>query len=194
MSLKIFTYAGIGSRATPKHQIDEIMILASKLSRDGWRLTSGGALGADAAFASVTPHKQRTIYLPWTEFNSNQGSDCHLLSEEEFKLCYKKASQLHPAWSKCSRTVKKLHSRNVAIILGPMIDKPVDVVVCWTPNGAIVGGTGMGIRIAMRYGIPVFNLGNTMSKDICNSLSEIKQNYYEDINRGIDTEKDNTKN
>ena len=179
--MKIFTYAGIGSRSTPSHQIDEIIVLSSKLSADGWRLTTGGAMGADTAFAGPVPHKQRTIYLPWTGFNGNGGDDCYVLEGEEFDLCYKKASQIHMAWHKCSASAKRLHTRNVAIILGPQVKNPVDAVVCWTPKGNVSGGTGMGIRIAMRYGIPVFNLGNMTSKEVYDSLTSIRENYYKSL-------------
>ena len=179
--MKIFTYAGIGSRSTPSHQIDEIIMLASKLSSEGWRLRSGGALGADSAFAGPVPHKQRTLYLPWRGFNGSRGDDCYILEGEEFDLCYSKAAQIHLAWNKCSPTTKKLHARNVAIILGPQLSTPVDAVICWTPKGGVTGGTGMGLRIAMRYGIPTFNLWNMNSKEVYSSLISIQQNYYNSL-------------
>ena len=179
--MKIFTYAGIGSRATPADQIDEIIMLSAKLSADGWRLTSGGALGADIAFSGPVSHKQRTVYLPWSGFNGHRGDDCYILEGDEFDLCYKKAAQIHMAWHKCSPTAKRLHARNVAIILGPRLTTPVDAVVCWTPKGNVTGGTGMGIRIAMRYGIPVYNLGTMISKEVYDKLTELKKNYYKSI-------------
>ena len=52
-----------------------------------------------------------------------------------------------------------MHSRNCHQILGYDLQSPVDAVVCWTPDGNVVGGTATAIRIALKYNIPVFNLG-----------------------------------
>ena len=81
------------------------------------------------------------------------------------------ASEVHPAWDKCNEWARGMHSRNCHQILGYDLKSPVDAVVCWTPNGAVVGGTSTSIRIAMKYNIPVFNLGR-FDKDVV--LQEIK--------------------
>jgi hypothetical protein len=44
------------------------------------------------------------------------------------------------------------------IILGKNLDEPVKFVVCWTPGGKVVGGTGVAIQIAHKNNIPVINL------------------------------------
>ena len=46
------------------------------------------------------------------------------------------------------------------IILGSELDKPVDFVVCWTKGAKEVGGTAMGIKVAKKYSIPVFNIAD----------------------------------
>ena len=71
------------------------------------------------------------------------------------------ASEVHPAWDRCNEWARGMHSRNCHQILGYDLQSPVDAVVCWTPNGNIQGGTSTAIRIAMKYNIPVFNLGRT---------------------------------
>lgn len=81
------------------------------------------------------------------------------------------ASEVHPAWDKCNEWARGMHSRNCHQILGYDLKSPVDAVVCWTPNGAVVGGTATAIRIAMKYNIPVFNLGRS-DKDVV--IQEIK--------------------
>lgn len=53
-----------------------------------------------------------------------------------------------------------LHARNAMQILGPNLDRPANLVVAWTPGGAMKGGTSQAIRMAQDYGIPVRNLGN----------------------------------
>lgn len=71
------------------------------------------------------------------------------------------ASEVHPAWDKCNEWARGMHSRNCHQILGYDLQSPVDAVICWTPNGNIQGGTATAIRIALKYNIPVFNLGCT---------------------------------
>ena len=44
-------YAGIGARATPAAVLSDIEVMAGWLARTGWHLSSGGADGADSAFA-----------------------------------------------------------------------------------------------------------------------------------------------
>jgi hypothetical protein len=68
------------------------------------------------------------------------------------------AMLFHPNWQACNEFARTAHARNTAIILGERCDKPVDCVICWTPGGAIAGGTGQALRIAAGYNIPVFNL------------------------------------
>ena len=85
------------------------------------------------------------------------------------------AAPLHPAWERCSPAVRKLHARNVAILLGDGLDRPVDAVVAWSERGEAVGGTGMGIRIAEDRGIPVLNLGKMSPRAVCERLAAIRQ-------------------
>ena len=83
-----------------------------------------------------------------------------MLSGSDLRSCMEIAADLHPAWDRCSRTVRKLHARNVALLLSETLDRPVDAAVCWTAGGLVTGCTGMGIRIARAHGIPVLNLGS----------------------------------
>ena len=85
------------------------------------------------------------------------------------------AARLHPAWHRCSPAARKLHARNSSILLQPSLDRPVDVVVAWSPGGAVTGGTGMGLRIAAEWGIPVLNLGATTPRMVCERLLAIRR-------------------
>ena len=168
-------WAGIGARNTPPSVLPDMTALSRSLAEAGWHLSSGGAHGADSAFASGTPPGQRTVWLPWPGYNDLSGADCHVPSRERMQQCLAIAARLHPAWNKCSQGVRKLHARNVAILLGPNLDRPVDAVVCFTENGAISGGTGMGLRIAAEHGIPVFNLGAMTMQAAWNGLQQLRQ-------------------
>lgn len=80
------------------------------------------------------------------------------------------ASEVHPAWDRCNEWARGMHSRNCHQILGYDLQSPVDAVICWTPDGKIVGGTATAIRISMKYDIPVFNLGVSDKKSVLNDI------------------------
>ncbi len=168
------TYAGIGARATPTKVLADMTRMAAWLARTGWRLSTGGAAGADSAFAAGAPAERRTVWLPWPGYNGNRGPDCRVPTAAEMASCMEIAAGLHPAWHRCSPAVRKLHARNVAI-LGVARGRPVDALVCWSERGEAVGGTGMGIRIALARGIPVLNLGAMTPRAACERLRDIRR-------------------
>ena len=168
-------YAGIGARATPASVLADMTVMAGWLARTGWHLSSGGADGADSAFAGGAPAEQRTVWLPWRGYNGHSGPDCRVLSAAAMAACMEIAAPLHPAWERCSPAVRKLHARNAAVLLGGTLDRPVDAVVCWSERGAVTGGTGMAIRIAEARGIPVLNLGSMTPRAVCERLAAIRR-------------------
>ena len=171
---KYMPYAGIGSRQTPPEVLSYMERMGSRLNHLGFTLRSGGANGADSAFEiNVGPNKE--IFLPWDGFNdrntvykgltvpfSGASADLYLLAESI-------ARENHPNWEACKRGARAMHVRNVAQVLGADLLTPSLFVVCWTPNGSGSGGTGQAIRIARKYGIPVYDLG--------------KENWKEDIEK-----------
>ena len=172
--MNALTYAGIGARATPPSVLTAMTVTAGWLARQGWHLNSGGAAGADSAFAQGTPAGRRTLHLPWSGYNGCTGPDCRVLSPSELEPCLAVAARLHPAWDRCSPAVRKLHARNAAI-LGVGVGRPVDAVVAWTPGGTVTGGTGMAIRIATDAGIPLLNLGSMTPRAVCERLLAIRR-------------------
>ena len=147
-------YAGIGARQTPAATLRDMTIMAAWAARTGWHLATGGASGADSAFAQGAPTSKRTIYLPWRGFGGQCDPDCRVLAATQMERCMDIVRRLHPAWHRCSPGAQKLHARNAAVLLGCNLDRPIDAVVCWTPGGAVVGGTGMALRIAARAADP----------------------------------------
>ena len=133
-------YAGIGSRKTPDDMLGLMYCIAQDLEDAGYTLRSGGAEGADASFEKgVTYNKE--IFRP------------RHANDEAISL----ASNFHPAWGNCNDHVRKLHGRNAQIVMGKNLDKPVEFLICWSPNENY-GGTSMGIKIARANNIPVYNL------------------------------------
>ena len=82
------------------------------------------------------------------------------------------ASEVHPAWDRCNKWARGMHSRNCHQILGYDLQSPVDAVICWTPDGKIQGGTATAIRIALKYNIPVFNLGTKDKESVLQSIKK----------------------
>jgi len=136
-------YAGVGSRETPR-DILNIMTIISYSLRHEYTLRSGGAIGADTAFQSGAGFN-RVIYK------------AHHATADAIEL----ASTYHPNWKACKGIAKKLHGRNMQIVLGEGLAEPVEFVLCWTPGAKLVGGTAMAIRVAEDKDIPVFNLADS---------------------------------
>jgi hypothetical protein len=148
-------YAGIGSRETPEKLSSLIQDIAINLQLKGYKLNSGGAYGADTFFSNATEFKD--IYLPWRNYNNKEGI---VLSGDKLIEATDIAAHFHPNWEACKFSVRLLHARNVLIILGADLKTPVKFVICWTKDGKASGGTGLGMRIAQNYLIPIYNLKN----------------------------------
>ena len=146
-------YAGVGSRETPQDVLKTMLKIGKYLATKGYTLRSGGAKGADTAFEngcdSVGGNKE--IFYA----NNNKGT---LMLTEVIPLAEQIASSVHPAWDRCNEYARKLHTRNVAQVMGADLKHPVDFLVCWTKNGKKIGGTSTAISIAEMNNIPVFNL------------------------------------
>jgi hypothetical protein len=152
-------YAGIGARKTPKVTLDEMKVIASNLSKNGYVLRSGAAVGADQAFEKGCKGPKE-IYLPWFLFNGYIEND-EIFSAprlENYSEARKIAAEFHPKWTTLSHTAKRYHTRNVYQILGKDLNTPSNLVVCWTEDGKASGGTGQALRIAKSYKIPIINL------------------------------------
>lgn len=134
-------YAGIGARATPTNILVTMTKIATHLRENLYDLRSGGARGADMAFEAGASFRKEI-------FRANDTTkDALLMAEQD-----------HPAWAKLNPYVRQLMGRNAMILLGQELDAPVEMVICWTPDGKIIGGTGHSLRIAMRHKIPIYNL------------------------------------
>lgn len=154
-------WTGVGSRETPPHILDLMVKISKALCDTGqFILRSGGAVGADSAFALGCSEDKKVIYTPWIGYNGLPIF--HAISEEAFSI----ASELHPAWDKLSSPVKSLMARNVYQVLGHNLNEPSNFLVCYTADGCIshgtrtskTGGTGLAISLASIRRIPVFNL------------------------------------
>lgn len=160
------TYAGIGSRETPPEILSLMRSVAERLAAAGWRLRSGAAPGADAAFeAGAGPDSE--IYLPWPRFQDSR-SELAIERMPVLPQAEEIAAAHHPAWDRLRRPVRLLMARNVCQILGADLQSPAAFVLCWAANPRldaqgrvcdVDGGTGLAVRLAYARNIPVFHLG-----------------------------------
>lgn len=154
-------YAGIGSRSTPDYAMAMLTRIALRMSELDWTLRSGGADGADSAFELGA--MKREIYLPWNGFNGriDKIGDCNWEGAKHY------VTEFHPNPKALSRGAMLLMQRNTFQILGPQLDDPVDLVICWADGSKfdeelnvcdVAGGTGQAVRIAYARGIPILNI------------------------------------
>ncbi len=168
-------YAGVGARKTPEQVLGQMREMATNLAGRGWHLRTGGAKGADDAFARAAPSERRTVYLPWRGYNGWSESEGRALTAQELRKLRAAAEPHHPAWQRCPAKVRDLHARNVAILVDPDMREPAHAMVCWTEGARVEGGTGMAIRLARHYRIPVFNLAGMDMREAMDRLERIGQ-------------------
>lgn len=153
----LYTYAGIGSRETPAHICHLMTKMSEILRKRNWTLYSGGAAGADQAFEDGAGDN-KWIFLPWDGFNGKRVDNTwYFVPEYARDTAWSYVEKFHPKPSALTEKGRLFMIRNTYQVLGPTLDKPVDVVLCWTKDGKDVGGTSQAIRIARDYKIPVIN-------------------------------------
>lgn len=173
-------YAGVGSRETPDSILEIMENTAEALANQGWILRSGGANGADQAFAGKLAKTEKEIFLPWPGYNDLVPGEDGVCLIRPIPAAVQLAGEVHPAWDRCGHGARQLHGRNAHIVLGHDLATPVKFVLAWTPGGKMVGGTALALRLAEREGIPVFNLYNgealaRVTRMIDYALSEPRQ-------------------
>jgi hypothetical protein len=162
-------YTGIGSRDAPSDVLELIESLASAFALSGWTLRTGGSPGADQAFyrGAVSAHGPVELYLPWPGFEaaSRRTEDaCVRTFSRPSDDAYELASKFQPGWDALSPASRSLLARDGHQVLGHDLATPVQLIVCWTPNGGLdgtdprSGGTGQTLRVAHHHHLPVLNL------------------------------------
>jgi hypothetical protein len=155
-------YTGIGSRQTPAEVLALMTRIAQALDAAGYILRSGGAAGADTAFAQGATHRE--IFLPWPNFNSvRDGIVVHGTAWAQAEAV---ARTIHPAWNRLSQGAARLHTRNIFQVLGAGLDQPAQFVIFWAPEqaGEVQGGTRTAVALARQRGIPCFNLAEPAAR------------------------------
>lgn len=173
----------VGSRDTPEDSCEILEHMAAYLAifKGDWIGRSGGANGADSALETSllkVPHMME-VYLPWTNFNDRvAGRRSHwidtpkLTNYQEAMLI---AEDTHPAWDRCSRGARALHTRNVYQVLGKDLNTPSKILICWavpTKDG-VKGGTNTAVQLAKKYGCHILNIYGMDDNTAMSKLKEL---------------------
>ena len=152
---------GVGSRAVTELGIKRIKDVCRFLNKPENILRSGAADGCDSIFEEELYNCKQEIFLPWKGFRKHK-SELYDITNEAYNL----ASSVHPIFFKLKIGAKKLHARNMYQVLGYDLNKPSDILICWTKDECYnedtctprTGGTRSAIVLASRNNIPVYNL------------------------------------
>jgi len=154
-------YAGIGSRQTPPDIIKITEDIGTLMAIDGHICNTGAALGADQAFANGANKVRGPIELslPWGNYEAAWVATLHnknitVFHDKTHTKAAESVHKYHPGAARLTQGAFKLHARNYLIIEG------CSLIICWTPEGKISGGTGQALRLSQDMGIPVMNLGD----------------------------------
>jgi hypothetical protein len=150
--------------------------VARALGAAGFTLRSGFAKGADTAFerGCDAVNGKKEIFVPWLKFNESNGQKFHIVaSDEQFSQAMRLSAQFHPNWNNLSQPVQRLMARNAFQVLGLNLLSTVQFIICWTPDGKMVGGTSQALRIAEAYCIKVVNLGSETGMEDLEALGRL---------------------
>lgn len=155
---------GIGTRKTNSQAFAMLYKIARRMAHHGWKLRSGGALGADTAWEKgFEGFDAKEIFLSrGTSLDIAKNAACGRISDygDIWLDAEDIASRLHARWDYLDPTSQALHTRNVFQILGMDLNTKTDVVAAYAPpfGASVKGGTATAYNLARAKGIPTFNL------------------------------------
>ena len=151
--------ACIGSRQTPPDILTCRERVGAQIVGAGHIIVTGNASGADQAWArggnSVDPTRVE-LCLPWQGFEHQaivQGNVVRVFTDGADQQYRALAAAVHPRWTSLSTGSKKLHSRNVMIV----IDTARVFYYLWKRSSS---GTRFGVDVAIHRYIPTVNVGD----------------------------------
>lgn len=150
-------YTGIGSRKTPQVILNLMNEIGMYFGSYGWTLRSGGAEGADTAFehGHNVSGVEKEIYLPCEGYRNHQ-SNLYLHGPNVntggafsiAEMIWAKRDDRKCEWNNLKEFTKAAFARDIFQVLGAQLNKPSDILICWTEDGEASGGTGMAIKTA----------------------------------------------
>lgn len=169
-------YCGIGSRSVPEKIGKEMKSIAMSLNDMGYILRSGNADGSDQWFAKGVMDDKAQIWLPWKEFNVSfqilHPNHTYNVIKVNDREAFESIDKFHPNPNRLGQQGIKLMGRNYRQIVG-LNEPDSEFVVCWTPDGKMVGGTAEAWRIALHFNIPVYNLNDMTKEEILREVEKL---------------------
>lgn len=166
--------ACVGSRETPPEILEWMRATGEQFVRNGYRIVSGNAPGADQAWAAggnkADPSKV-TLCLPWAGFEEatvHQKNLTRTLANRPTDLekrYYSLAESVHPSWRQMTMGGQRLHARNAMIVEG------VKVVFGFVTVSS--GGTMGAFRIARMLQIPCYDVSDRKIRGRVEELVEL---------------------
>lgn len=164
-------FTGIGSRLIDSKHINLLYKIACLLEQDGWKCRTGDASGSDSVFRDAyTLNPMALSVFTAKHIQLNPYGNASKAKEIMYKY------HPNPDAVRCNKFSEYLLARDVYQVLGTNLKEPSKIVICYTSNGELKGGTAMAIRIANAYGIPVLNIGNPKHYDAV--LDYINNNVF----------------
>lgn len=148
--------ACIGSREVNGDQLRAMKDIGQYIAEQGWTVASGNCEKSDQAYAEganrVNPGLVQ-LYLPWATYERQAIVTGNQIYLNHSGLDETLAEKHHPNWGNLSYGVKKLMTRNVAIV------RDSKAVIAYLNHGKKGGGgTGHGWRVAQDLGIKCLDL------------------------------------
>lgn len=171
-------YSGVGSRRTSADRMGRLTRIATALDARNYILRSGAADGPDTAFERGAAVSRRRIYVPNETFGNRPKGQVIVPKNVNLMLWLKAcliAERFHPQGSRMPQDVRELMGRNVYQVLGDNLRTPSDFLICEAPlpqiddQGRVVdvdGGTGLAVRLATAYGVPVYHLSQPSHAEV----------------------------
>ena len=163
-------WTGVGSRRSSPDNRPLMTAFAQAIAAKGSVLRSGGAVGPDTWFEEGVPPPLRRIYVPRASFDRHPRSE-DIVPKNRHLMRWMRACSiaegLHPLGRHMSQDLRELMGLSVFQVLGDDLKTPSQFLVCDAPEivydgeGRVVdvdGGTGMAVRVAVLYNVPVFHV------------------------------------
>lgn len=178
----------IGWRKTPEEDLKLLEEISNIAQSNGYIVRTGDAGGADKAARDGCNNKKL--------LEAYKANDVNHQSIDVKKWLASRLKQFHPAPERLkSEFVRNLMMRNIFqifsiegvnnIVANRTLAKDTinsdfitDAVFCYTDKGKLVGGTYFAIRIAHYIGVPVYNLGNEVTKNHIAGLIKNNKNNF----------------
>jgi len=156
-------YTGVGSHVgTPPSILRGIVIIAGALEDIGYICRTGDAPECDKAFRTGVKNESNIEVYP-------RGVG----TRESIAL----ALRLHPNPEAARKYIDYL-GRNPMQVCGKAMDDPSKFLVCWTPDGRTVGGTGLTMRVAEHFHVPIMNLFQYSTEDVIEIAKKVKNKEF----------------